>query len=199
MAQPAAPLPPFDPALAKLIVAKRGCDERLPGFSQKVAADYTRWRQKNLQRVVVTERSPEFALQMDDARKQRAAAKTKPTPADIAKECDGVVAFLEQNAGPSDARFATPEGTWRVFTDALRKGDAVAALRCMGGTARDGYQRSFEQMQAKGMRDFANTMRSLRVTHTGNADGRGVISKVDGTESHVAFEKIGTEWRIVDL
>jgi hypothetical protein len=199
VAPTAAPLPPFDPALAKLIVAKRGCDERIPGFSQKVAADYTRWRQKNLQRVVVTERSPEFALQMDDARKQRAAAKTKPTPADIAKECEAVVAFLEQNAGPSDARFSTPEGTWRVFTDALRKGDAVAALRCMGGTARDGYRRTFEQMQAKGMRDFANTMRSLRVTHTGDADGRGVISKVDGTESRVAFEKVGAEWRIVDL
>lgn len=195
---PAAARPQFDPELATLMVTKRGCDDRMPGFREKVAADYARWRQKNLQRVAVTERSPEFARQLDDARKQRAAANSMGAPDYVSKECDRIAAVLEKSAGPEPG-LATPEGAFKVFVDAVRRGDAAAALRCMGGTARDEYRRAFQQMQAKGMRDFANTLRSLRVTQTSATDSSGVISKANGTEGRVVFQKFSAEWRIVEL
>ncbi|MCC7326622.1 MAG: DUF4124 domain-containing protein [Burkholderiales bacterium] len=189
----------FNAEMATLILTKRGCDEQFPGFSQKVAANYTRWRQQNLQSVVATERHPEFARRLDTQRKQHASASAKSAPSRSPEKCDGVVAFLDQNAGPSDARLATPEGTWTTFHEALRNGNANAALRCLGGPLRDEYRKSFSQWKLPGMRNFANSMRTLRITHMDDEAGSGSIAKTDGSETGVSFQKMGDEWRIVEL
>ena len=78
-------------------------------------------------------------------------------------------------------------------------GNANAALRCLGGPARDEYRKMFSTWKLPGMRNFANSMRSLRITHMDDETGNGSIVKLDGSEGQVSFQKMGTEWRIVEL
>lgn len=50
-----------DAQLVKLLLYKRECDQRVPGFAAQTRADYERWRVQNAAWVQRVEGSPEFA------------------------------------------------------------------------------------------------------------------------------------------
>jgi hypothetical protein len=80
-----------DAQLVKLLLYKRECDQRVPGFAAQTKADYERWRSQNAAWVQRVEGSPQFARARvdygDDAISSMPGAASTPrgsTPKDEA-------------------------------------------------------------------------------------------------------------------
>ena len=129
-----------------VLMLKAICDIYVPGFQDKSAAAYSKWRQRNLEVVQQFERDPDSssskANKLTKEERMEMIQNEKISPLERSKfieSCnDELIEHLLWIA--PDPRLNTPEGTWTTFLNALRSGDRKLAVSCLTSQARQNFR-----------------------------------------------------------
>ncbi len=105
---------------------------------------------------------------------------------------------IEIILGP-DERFATPEKTWQLFVESLKKGDVDKAIECFSPTSQQKYRQIFTSLKAQ-LPQIASAMGNIRRMKE-NHDGRAeydILKKENGKEYSygIYFVDVYGEWKI---
>jgi hypothetical protein len=175
--------------IAEVLYLKPICDSVKPGFSQAVAAGYTRWATERQALIASIDRSMRAGAPPDAKRPEPTVARK----AEAAKQCDRIQRFLEHSH--PDPRFATPEKTWETYLAAMQAGQRDVALDCLDdmGRRKTGELIASESPEflrqistgftaLKPMRDYDGTMKVFSTTRKDMA-------------ASLVFVRMGGEWK----
>jgi len=99
--------------------------------------------------------------------------------------------------GP-DPRFASPEDTWGLHVESLKKGDVDTAVECFSPQSSEKYKEMFTAMKDK-LPEIASDMRSIHLIKRNAKSAEFRISRTEKGQEitfHVNFVNIFGEWKI---
>ena len=188
------PLTPGMMGIMMTLGFKRWCDGAVPGFAEKVAPDWNRWRSDNLAslRGVETDRMYLDSLQKPaepGGAYRRDNARFVCTPQWVRE-----LSRKEPAAG-----FATsPEGTWRHLIAALSRADREAVLSCYSMESRVKYGPVLEALTDEQLKRQAA---SWKLVGNGGADDqfREYFVQDEGRAHLIYFFNFGGKWLITEM
>jgi hypothetical protein len=191
------------------VMQKKICDAVAPGFEERSRGAYASWRAARPEQVRQAEQSlmnnPNYAAAIAEESKKAAAAEpSTPYRKQIEEQCgEEFLEAFSKTSRPPDARFATPQRTWDLFSRALTAADRPLALSCLSPEFRRGMKEMFRQMSDDKMREMATAYKGVSdvvferySTEKETSRARGILAQPNGTHIPVDFERQYGEWKI---
>jgi len=189
--------PPFSaahtmPPYLWVIVAMPRCEQNLDGFAARAKEPYAKWRQKHSDEVAEFE---SYEPTVGTAPLQDAQRNELET------ECEKVLNYISDDVRPPDPRFATPDGTWKVFVTALRSGDKTVLADCFSPDSRDTWIGVFQGMAAAQLADMASSLTGFELMGSGAEDDyqEAAVSRSNGRVGIVSFVRTSRGWVISQM
>ena len=102
-------------------------------------------------------------------------------------------------AAQADPRMATPEGTWRLLMDSLRKGDSATAMSCLTPGQQNKFRILFEGQPREKMRTMAEAFTGFALTQKYGEDMQEAFVTRGKQGGYVHFIKSGGVWKINEM
>jgi hypothetical protein len=179
------------PAELWVLLEMPSCVKQVDGFAARSESPFAQWRQKHIEAVSEYERfgvyepdTTQYALSDSDS---------------LRKECEDVLNYILDDTQPPDARFASPQDTWKVFLQASRSGDKATIAECFAAKNRAEYMSFIEQLTPAQLAQTAESFTDLQhVEPLGSDMQEGWVKK--GNMIGIAhFVKTGRGWLLSQL
>jgi hypothetical protein len=183
-----------------ILLRKAACDRARPGFRDRSARAFARWRKFGGSSIEPVENSAQFQARLADA------ARLAPplSPADrsqTATYCgDDFIEYLDRLGRDPDPRMSTPQRTWAAFVGAMQQADRKTALAFMTDTAREHQQRRFDAQSDATLQTAADSFVSLTLREPLGPYLAAAATRRDGTTVTVFFElSWNGDWRLASV
>ncbi len=184
--------------LIHVLVLKETCDAIYPGFKEKYAAAWERYRAQHVGEIREAEKSATYK-DLNAFVSVGKHANADATKHYVAGRCDGDLLDLmvPLTTPPSDS-FSSPERTWATFLAAWKNGNREKMIACLAGETRHIFWQSEAINSPAELRASAAKVEKLTLS-----GGRGnwlefvVTSKGEPDGISVVFSRIGENWFIV--
>jgi hypothetical protein len=171
---------------------KPACDRLIPNFAKQNQTNYEAWRHQHASKIDELERSATGPSQ------QPMAPASEQERQQVEREC-GMLVTIFDTAAPADPRLSSPASTWELFLKSLKTGDRASVLLCLAGTAKYKTPGLWAKMSDEQLRDLADSFGKIRFDEEQASTVHSVVQMRSGYAGAVIFEKLGNNWRIVDL
>jgi hypothetical protein len=102
-------------------------------------------------------------------------------------------------AAKADPRMSTPEGTWNLLLDSLRKGDGATAMSCLTPGQQNKFRTLFEQQSPAQMRAMAESFTGFALSTKLGEDMQEAIATRGKQAGMIYFIKSGGVWKINEM
>ena len=99
----------------------------------------------------------------------------------------------------ADPRMSTPEGTWNLLLDSLRKGDSATAMSCLTPGQQNKFRILFEGQSPERMRAMAESFTGFALTLKLGEDMQEAVVTRGKQGGMVYFIRSGGAWRINEM
>lgn len=202
-APPAAEASPLEPLsyeqemlVTELLVRKAACDRFVPGFRERSARSFERWRRFRAAEIAAIEGRPSFGSQI--AEMDRVAASGGGTDSDLGP--DALISIFEEEGRAPEPQLSTPGGTWLEFAAALSRADRARALRCMTLSAREAQRSGFANIPDETMRATADAFTRFDLRDGSGPKRYATAYQKDGSTHEIVFERAWNgDWGITSF
>ena len=193
----AGPLEPLtyeqERVIEALLLRKAACDRFEPGFRERSARAFERWRRYRAVEIAGIESRPGFSAQV--AEMDRVAASGGGVDSELGSEA--LLAIFDDEGRPSDVQLSTPEGAWREFLDALSRADRARALACLSAAGREAQRTTLTSIPDDVMRETGTAFTRFDLRDGSGSSRTGTAYRKDGTAHPVVLDRAWNgDWRI---
>jgi len=98
----------------------------------------------------------------------------------------------------ADPRKSSPEATWNLFTDSLRKGDLQSAYGCLTDDMKEKLEPRLSRLSGQDLEVMANSFSALKMTETSGSLREGLVER-GKRAGFVYFIRLDGEWKIQEM
>ena len=168
------------------------CEQDLDGFSARAKEPYAKWRQKHSDEVAAFDsyEPPIPSAPLENSQRRQ-----------LEVECEKVLEYIEDDVRPIDARFVTPDATWKVFVAALRSRDIPVLADCFSPGSRDKWISVFQGMEHTELVEMANSLTGFELlgAEAGGNFQEVVVTRANGRAGIVLFVRTSRGWAISQM
>lgn len=195
----------YDPALndeqAKrfgwLYLLIKSCELTYPDFERKIAPGRKRWGQEHKLYLDLINSNPErFSLLQPPEQKQRPADYYSHNKAETNPECNRIISEINSYTNPPDSRYKTPESTWSVFLESLKRGNKQTALSCFIGQGQIRMKMMINKLTQEEMSKMSNSFTGLEGVKIFGNFAEGFVARRNGRVGIIQFRISNHEWKI---
>lgn len=121
---------------------KYQCDLSVPGFKEKAASIWEKWRSRHFTEIRKIEVDPNFRASLADAASK---AQEPSAKSGLQTYCnENLIDGITQQMQSYDPRYASQQKTWSYLIKSLNAADRDAAISCFAGYARTKYREALK-------------------------------------------------------
>jgi hypothetical protein len=184
-----------------VLLRKAACDRAVPGFSDRSAEAYARWRRHGTAAIVTVERGAAFRSRLAGVDKLPRGPVRPDEREQAEATCgDEFIRYLYELGRDADPRLATPESTWKTFVAALRAHDREAASALLTRAARHDQRRLFADLSDERLEATGNAFVRFELKEVTGPYHVGAATRRNGSRHTVYFERSWNgDWLIAAL
>jgi hypothetical protein len=99
----------------------------------------------------------------------------------------------------ADPRMSTPEGTWNLLIESLKKGDSATAMGCLTPGQQNKFRVLFEEQPPERMRAMAESFSGFSLTRKMGEDAQEAFVASGKNGGFVYFVRTGGVWEINEM
>lgn len=168
-----------------------GCMKNVSGFSSRAKDPYEKWRKQHVKEIAELE--PHIPEMQDTELRTEQLYKVR-------RDCEGLLNYIVDDMLAPDARFATPEATWKTLIGALQAGDRSRIAECLSPDSRWTYMNGFEHMTPEQLAEVGGSFTDLQpMKDGGETYQEAVVAKSNGTGGIAVFVRTKRGWLLSQL
>lgn len=174
------------------------CKALKPELAGRIAPAYDAWARRHAQALANVRKAPTLQRERERMLAETAREREQGGMGFALAHCrEDVLQRVLAPPPSADPRFATPDRTWAQLKEALRAGDAAAALACMTSELLAQLQGVLPELSAGTLGRMGESLQALRLDSSGSEDARyGLVEGADGVLAEVMFVRVRGNWKI---
>ena len=174
------------------------CSNLSREYEDKTSKVFAKWQNSAPKLIEMLKASPEYLHALNRVKKETIKRSTRYT-VKAQKNCDQILtSFKEQLEGP-DEKFSSPEKTWTLFIESLKKGNKEVIVQCLTGQARQNLSSFFINSDETKLREMGNSFTGFELSERMGLYREAAVSRSDGRAGLIYFLENAGNWKISSM